>query len=347
MIAKDCSLLDDRIYVIAEVAQAHDGSLGNALAYAKTAKECGCNAVKYQIHIPSEESSLKEKFRIKGFPQDKTRYEYWERTSFTKKEWEIIREYCSSIEIDFIVSTFSNKAVEWAQDLKIDALKVGSGDVSNSLMLQKLSNELDNNMPILISSGMSNYKELDDAISILKENNRSKIIPMQCTSSYPTEPEEWGLNNINLLKEKYKFKIGFSDHSGDIFSSLAAISLGAEVIESHIVFSKNAFGPDTSSSLTPSQFKNLIKGAKLIKKALKSPVNKDNKTDKLKDCIKIFQKRVVARKYIQKGEVFKLEHLKTIKGIEKGITDKNVLTIIGKKSIKDYQINEPILEGDY
>ena len=345
--AKPSLFLSKKIYIIAEVAQAHDGSLGNALAYAKTCKQYGCNAVKYQIHIPSEESSPSEKFRLPIFPQDQTRYDYWERTSFTKNQWQIIRNYCKEIDLDFIVSPFSNKAVDWAFDLDVDAIKIGSGDVSNVLMIQKISDLFDESVPVLISSGMSNYKELEDSIKILKKGKIRTIIPMQCTSLYPTKPRDWGLNNIKTLLDKYPDKVGFSDHSGDVYSSLAAVTLGAEVIEAHIVFSKNAFGPDTSSSLTPEQFKFLVNGAHQIKESLLNPINKNLTNEQVQECKMIFQKRIVARKLINKGEIINSESLKTLKGIKEGLLDKNVSQVIGRKSKKEYKLNEPLLEKDF
>ena len=333
--------IGDKGYIIAEVAQAHDGSLGTCYSYAKSAKKIGCNAIKFQLHIAEEESLPSEKFRIKNFPQDKSRFEYWERTSFTFDQWSSLRDYCSQLGIDFILSPFSEKALDWCIKLKVSGLKIGSGEVSNELFLQKIADKLDTEIPVFVSSGMSNYQELGKALEILSLNKRS-VYPMQCTSKYPTEPKDWGLENIQIMKNKYATKIGYSDHSGEIFSSLAAVTLGAEIIETHLVFHKECFGPDTSSSITLENMKKLIMGIRLIKESLSSNYDKDFYNQEILDMKKLFEKKLVARKNIKKDEKFNLNNIIAKKGCKTGIDAKYSLQIIGKKAKRDYFKNEPI-----
>ena len=328
-------------YIIAEIAQAHDGSLGACFSYAESAKKIGCDAIKFQLHIAEEESLPSEKFRIKSFPQDKNRFEYWERTSFPLYQWKLLRSYCKELGIDFILSPFSEKALDWCIELKINGLKIGSGEVSNAIFLKKVSNKIDTEIPIFLSSGMSNYNELDEAFDILSVNNR-KVYPMQCTSKYPTKPKDWGLENISIMKNKYSTNIGFSDHSGEIFSSLAAVSLGADIIETHLVFHKECFGPDTSSSVSLPDMKMLVKGIRLIKESIKSPYDKNLYSTEIIGMKKLFEKKLVARKNIKKNEKFNSKNIIGKKGIETGIDAKDYLQILGKEANRDYSINEPI-----
>ena len=328
-------------YIIAEIAQAHDGSLGTCFAYAKSAKNIGCNAIKFQLHIAEEESLPTENFRVKNFPQDNSRFEYWERTSFTFDQWKSLRDYCDQLGIDFILSPFSEKALNWCIKLKVNALKIGSGEVSNNLFLKKVANQLDTKIPVFVSSGMSNYKELGKAIEILSLNNRL-VYPMQCTSKYPTVPRDWGLENIQIMKNKYRTKIGFSDHSGEIFAPLAAVTLGAEIIETHLVFHKECFGPDTSSSLSLDDMKKLAKGIRLIKESMSSTYNKDIYSEEIIGMKNLFEKKLVARKIIKKDETFSSDNITAKKGCKNGINAKYSFQIIGKKAKRDYSINEPI-----
>ena len=328
-------------YIIAEIAQAHDGSLGTCFAYAKSAKKIGCNAIKFQLHIAEEESLPSEKFRVKNFPQDNSRFEYWERTSFTFDEWKSLRDYCHELGINFILSPFSEEALNWCIKLKVNAIKIGSGEVSNQLFLKKVANKLDTRIPIFLSSGMSNYKELGNAFEILSQKNRL-VYPMQCTSKYPTVPKDWGLENIQIMKNKYRTKIGFSDHSGEIFAPLAAVTLGAEIIETHLVFHKECFGPDTSSSLSLEDMKKLVDGIRLIKESMSYSYNKDIYNEEILDMKRLFEKKIVARKNIKKDEKFNSDNITAKKGCKTGINAQYSFQIIGKKAKRDYSKNEPI-----
>ena len=330
-------------YVIAEIAQNHEGSLGNCFAYAKSAKEIGCDAVKFQMHIANEESTKEEKFRLNIFPQDNSRYDYWERTSFKFEDWSKLRNYCSEIGIDFIISPFSLKALYWSQKLKVNAIKIGSGEVNNKILLNAINNNLDNSFPVIISSGMSTYEELDSSITILKENNRL-VIPMQCTSKYPTNPEDWGLENIDIMKKKYPGFVGFSDHSGDIYASLGAIAKCADLLEVHLVFSKQCFGPDTSSSVAIEQMRQIVEGTRFLKKSLNKSFDKNEPIKELIKMKKLFEKKIVAKEYIPKGSLFKMSNICGKKGYEKGMGVDKVYNIIGKKASKDYKVDELIIE---
>ena len=155
--------------------------------------------------------------------------------------------------------------------------------------------------PIYLSTGMSNYSEIDSAVNKIK-NSGNELCLFQCTSMYPTNSSKWGLNVLEDFKNKYKCMVGFSDHSGDIYASLAAISMGAEIVEVHIVFDKNMFGPDTSSSINPGQLEQLVIGQKEIKNALKNPVDKNSISDELIDMKKLFGKSIFLSKNVKKGD---------------------------------------------
>lgn len=316
--------------IIAEIGQAHDGSLGTVHAYIDALAETGVNVIKFQMHIAEAESSIYEPFRVKFSKQDATRMDYWKRMEFTFEQWYGIKKHCEDMGMEFMASPFSNSAVELLEKLNVRRYKVGSGEVNNLLIIQKIA---ETRKPILISSGMSNYEEIDKTIKFLKPFGNPLSI-LQCTTAYPTKPEEWGLNIISELKNKYNLPVGFSDHSGDIYACLAAAVLGSEIFEFHVVFDKRQFGPDTSSSITIEQTKILVKGIKDIQKSLSSPINKlDNqKFSNLKD---IFEKSLAINKDLPLGHVISLSDLEAKKPSKMGIPASKFKDIVGKVLINN------------
>ena len=141
-------------YIIAEVGQAHEGSLGMALSYIDALAETGVDAVKFQIHIADAESSVYEPFRIKFSQQDKTRFDYWKRMEFSPEEWEILKSRCDEKQVEFLASPFSNEAVDLLEELQVKRYKIGSGEVSNFLLLEKIAKT---GKPVILSSGMSSF----------------------------------------------------------------------------------------------------------------------------------------------------------------------------------------------
>ena len=310
---------------MAEIGQAHDGSLGTVHAYIDALSETGVNVIKFQMHIAEAESSIYEPFRVKFSKQDASRMDYWKRMEFTFEQWYGIKQHCEDLGMEFMASPFSNSAVELLEKLNVCRYKVGSGEVNNLLIIQKIA---ETKKPILISSGMSNYEEIDQTLKFLEPFGNPLSI-LQCTTAYPTKPEDWGLNIIPELKNKYNVPVGFSDHSGDIYACLAAAVLGSEIFEFHVVFDKRQFGPDTSSSITIEQTKRLVKGIKDIKKSLSHPINKsDNqKFSKLKD---IFEKSLAINKDLPKGHVILFSDLEAKKPTKMGVAASKFKGIIGK-----------------
>ena len=233
-------------FIIAEIAQAHDGSLGMAHAYIDAVARTGCNAIKFQTHIAEAESSIYEPFRVHFSKQDATRMDYWKRMEFTLEQWKEIKQHCDEVGLEFMSSPFSNAAVDLLEEVGVKKYKVGSGEVNNFVLLEKITQT---GKPVIISSGMSSFEELDKTVSFLKDRGVDYSI-LQCTTAYPTQPEQFGLNVIQELKQRYNVPIGFSDHSSSIEASIAATVLGAEILEFHVVFDKEMFGPDAKASLT-------------------------------------------------------------------------------------------------
>lgn len=316
--------------IIAEIGQAHDGSLGTAHAYVDALADSGVDAIKFQTHIADAESSIHEPFRVKFSKQDATRMDYWRRMEFTLAQWKELKQHADERDIELISSPFSNLAVDWLEEIGVKRYKIGSGEVSNFLMLDKICKT---GKPIILSSGMSSWKELDATVNYIAQSGNPLSI-LQCTTAYPTSPTQWGLNVIQELKERYQLPVGFSDHSGDIFACLAAASQGAEIFEFHVVFDKRQFGPDTPASITIDQTKRLVAGIHQIKEAIKSPIKKEE-ISHFTDVKKIFEKSLAINKDLKAGDILTIDYLESKKPRGFGIAPSEFEKVLGKKLKND------------
>ena len=311
--------------IIAEIGLSHDGSLGTAHSYIDALANSGTDAIKFQTHIADAESSDFEPFRVNFSKQDETRQQYWKRTEFTIEQWMGLKKHCEDLNIEFISTPSSISAVELLEKLNIARYKVGSGDTTNLLLLKRLGIT---KKPILLSSGMSSFDELEKAITFI-EKFGNPLTLMQCTSKYPTSPKEWGLNIIQELKNRFELPVGFSDHSGTIHACLAAAVMGAEVFEFHVVFDKRQFGPDVSSSIKIDQVKILTDGIKTIQTAMNYPLNKDN-IFQFEDLKNMFGKSLSVNKNKKAGEIIEFDDLESKKPSEYGIPANKFEKVIGK-----------------
>jgi len=312
-------------YIIAEIGQAHDGSLGILYSYIDAIAKTGVDAVKFQMHIAEAESSQYEPFRVKFSLEDKTRFDYWKRMSFSLEQWKGIKKHCDSLGIDFICSPFSNLAVDWLEELDVKCYKIGSGEVNNFLILEKIAQT---SKPVILSSGMSSYSELDETISFLKDRNVTFSI-LQCTTAYPTIPEQYGLNVIAELKNRYGVPVGFSDHSAKKEACIAATALGASILEFHVVFDRAIFGPDSKASLTMEETTELVQAVRNIGKALAHPIDK-NDIDYLEPLKQIFEKSLAINKDLPKNHILTFEDLEAKKPKGFGILATKYKEVIGK-----------------
>ena len=283
--------------IIGEVAQAHDGSLGAAHAYIDALAHVGADAVKFQTHIADQESTLDEAFRIKFSQQDMTRYDYWRRMEFTAEQWAGLKAHADQKGIVFLSTPFSASAVELLDRLDVPAWKIGSGDVALEELYRPM---LATGKPLIVSSGMSGWGELDHVVGTLRGCG-SEFALMQCTSMYPTPLEGVGLNNLSLLSQRYHCRVGLSDHSGTTTPAKVAIARGYPLIEVHTIFDKRMFGPDTVASLTVDQIGEVVQFARDVETLNEHPVDKDEKAAQLSRQKSLFGRSVGLRADLSAG----------------------------------------------
>jgi N-acetylneuraminate synthase len=292
--------------VIAEVAQSHDGSLDMAHSYIAAIAESGAHGVKFQTHIAAAESTSHEPWRVKFSAQDNSRYDYWKRMEFSEEEWVALRAHAAEKGLLFVSSPFSDEAVELLERIGVDGWKVASGEVGTLPMLGKIAAT---GKPVLLSTGMSPWTEVDAAVEILR-SGEGGVAVLQCTSIYPTPPEKTGLNVIPELRQRYNCAVGLSDHSGTIFSALAAVaSEDIDILEVHVTFDRNGSGPDVPASVTFVELGQIMEGIRFIETARRHPMDKDAQAHDLEDLHAIFSKSIVAATELIAGTVLTSEHL--------------------------------------
>jgi N,N'-diacetyllegionaminate synthase len=328
-------------FVVGEVGLVHDGSLGLAHAFIDAVAGTGADAVKFQTHLAEAESTPQEPFRVPFSRQDESRYDYWRRTSFTEDQWCGLAEHARERGLVFLSSPFSLEAVQLLERVGVPAWKVGSGEVSNIELLERMAKT---RLPVLLSSGMSSTQELDDSVSAIRSAGGAVAI-FQATSVYPAPPDRVGLNVLDELRIRYRCPVGLSDHSGTIYASLAAVTLRANLIEVHVTLSREMFGPDVSASVTVGELRKLCDGIRFIERALANPVDKDVVAEELEPVRQVFTKSVVARTNLPAGIVLAREHL-AVKKPGTGIPGNKLPTLVGRRLVRSLQADEPLSEGD-
>lgn len=312
--------------IIAEIAQAHDGSLGILHSYIDALAAAGVDTVKFQTHIAEAESSVHEPFRVNFSYEDATRYDYWQRMGFPEEAWRGIKAHCDEVGVEFMSSCFSQAAVDMMERVGMARYKIGSGEVTNFLLLEKTART---GKPIILSSGMSNLAELDAAIEFLRPFGNDLSV-LQCTTAYPTPPERVGLNVMAVLRARYPdLKVGLSEHTAMVATGIAAAALGADILEFHAVFDRRMFGPDAKSSLTIDEVKQLVSSVRNVETMLANPIDKTDNSA-YGGLKAIFEKSLAVSRDLPAGHVLTFDDLEAKKPAGHGIAASDFRAVLGR-----------------
>lgn len=328
--------------VIAEIAQAHDGSLGQAHAYVDCAAAAGADAVKFQTHIAAAESTAAEPWRVKFSKQDETRFDYWRRMEFSPGQWAGLKRHAEEKGLVFLSSPFSGEAVELLRGLGVSAWKVASGELTNLPMIREMAKD---GRPIMLSTGMSPLAEIDPAVEIARAAGAPFAV-FQCTTKYPSPPESIGLNVLDELRARFDCAVGLSDHSGTPYPALAAAAAHRiEVVEVHLTMSRDMFGPDVVASVTPAELRQIVEGVRFIERMRASPLDKSRVDDSVAGMRDIFFKSVVAARDLAAGTVLAAEHL-AIKKPGNGIPAARLDELVGRTLVHAVERDRPLTFED-
>lgn len=327
-------------FIIAEIGINHNGNIDTAKQMIDAAKQCGVDAVKFQTFKPEEfVSDPKETYTYhsQGKKVTESMLEMFKRYEFTENEWKDIFHYCKQKKLLFFSTPQNRSDLDLLLSIvDLPLIKVGSDDLTNLPLLKYYASK---KIPIIISTGMANLCEIEDATEAVRHTGNDKLIVLHCVSSYPTDPKDVNLRKMATIKQAFQVIVGFSDHTVGVAAATAAVSLGAKVVEKHFTMDKNMPGPDHWFSSDASELRILVDSIRFVEKALGSPVV--TPTEKEKKMKKIARRSIVAKKEIPKGSIV-TEDMIAVKRPGIGLPPKFIEYIIGKRSINDIGENELI-----
>lgn len=324
--------------IIAEAGVNHNGSLDIAKKLVRTAKECGADIVKFQTakldSLVSKQAEMAD-YQKKNIGKEESQKEMLRKLLLSYEDFLELADYCKKVGIMFLSTPFDIDSIQFLNSMQ-DIWKVPSGEVTNYPYLVEIAKT---GKRVIISSGMCEMDEIEAAVQVLRNHGTSDITILHCTTEYPASLDEVNLRVMQTLKEKFDCPVGYSDHTKGIEVSLAAVALGAEVIEKHFTLDRMMEGPDHKASLEPDELSALVEGVRNIEKALGTSEKKPSAIE-LKNRL-VARKSIVACTVIKAGEVFTTQNL-TTKRPGSGISPMLWNTVIGQTAKRDFMEDELI-----
>jgi len=330
-----------KTFIIAEAGVNHNGKVKLAFDLIEAAKDAGADAVKFQTFKADSlvsRKAVKADYQKKTTNSDESQYEMIKRLELSLDDHQKLIEYCKSKDIEFLSSPFDLNSIDLLKELGLVTFKIPSGEITNLPYLRKIAGY---NKNVILSTGMSDLGEIEDALDILilGGTEKEKITVLQCNTEYPTPYEDVNLKVLFTIKNAFNVKVGYSDHTKGIEVPIAAVALGAEVIEKHFTLNRNMEGPDHKASLEPDELKNMIDAIRNIEKAMGDGIKKPSKSE-IKNKT-IARKSLIAVREIKKGELFSEENI-GIKRPGNGISPMRWDEVIGKIAFQDFAVDDLI-----
>jgi len=331
----------NKTFIIAEAGVNHNGKLELAYKLIDAAKEAGADAVKFQTFTADNsvtKSAKKAGYQNKTTDKKETQYEMIKKLELNEQQHKKLISYCKNKNIQFLSSPFDFASIELLNKLGINTYKIPSGEIVNLPYLRKIG---EYNKRVIISTGMANLGEVESALNVLISSGTKKenITVLHCNTEYPTPIEDVNLKAMLTIRNAFNVKIGYSDHTLGIEVPIAAVAMGASIIEKHFTLNKNMEGPDHKTSLEPEELKAMVRAIRNIERALGNGIKKPSPSE-LKNK-PIARKSIVAAKNIKKGEVFTEENI-TVKRPGSGISPMRWDEVLGRIARRDFSADELI-----
>ena len=335
--------MKDKVFIIAEAGVNHNGDYNLALKMIDEAKKAGADAVKFQTAVPElvmTKSAKMADYQVDNIGKEESQIEMAKKIHLPITDYKSLKEYCDKVGIMFLSTPFDHLSIKELAKLDLEYLKIPSGEITNLPYLREIGK---NFKRAILSTGMADIGEIEDALDVLVESGISKdnITILHANTMYPTPMEDVNLRAMVTIGKTFDIKYGYSDHTLGIEVPIAAVAMGASIIEKHFTLDKDMPGPDHKASLEPDELKAMIDAIRNIEIALGSPIKKPSKSEK--PNMVIARKSIVAKKDIKKGEKFTKENL-TVKRPGNGISPMRWDEVIGKMAQRDYKEDE-IIEG--
>ena len=327
------------VFIIAEAGVNHNGSLDLAKQLVRVAKEAGVDAVKFQTFDTDSlvtKSAIKAEYQVNNTGNRDSQYDMLKSLELSKQDYLELKALCRDLEIEFMSTPFDEGSITFLEELGVSRFKLPSGEITNYPYLVKLAMT---QKPIVMSSGMATIEDIEAAIDVLKKNGTKDISLLHCTTEYPAPFDEINLNAMLTLKERFGLKIGYSDHTKGIEVPIAAVAMGAEIVEKHFTLDKSLEGPDHKASLEPDELFAMVKAIRNVESAIGDGEKKPSKSEAKNKAVA--RKSIVAKKRIFKGETFNENNL-TTKRPGTGISPMLWNEVIGQIAKKSFEVDELI-----
>ncbi len=322
-------------YIVAEMSANHNGSIKNAFEIIDIAKSSGSSAIKIQTYTPDTLTikSNNSDFQInKGLWKGKSLYDLYS-SAYTPWEWhKEMFQYANDKNITMFSSPFDRTAVDLLENINCPAYKIASFELVDIPLIKYVAST---GKPMIMSTGMANFQEIEDAVFTAKDAGCDQLALLHCVSAYPAPQNEYNLNTIPDMIDKFKLVVGLSDHTLDLSTSISSVSLGASIIEKHFTLNRDGGGPDDSFSIEPNELKYLCKSSKTVWESL-GKINYDRTPSEVENLI--FRRSLYFVKDIRKGEIISDDHVRSIRP-GYGMAPKYLDKIIGQR------VNQDISEG--
>lgn len=334
--------MSSNTFIIAEVGVNHNGSVELAEQLIEAALKAGADAIKFQTFKASSlltQDAPKAKYQCKGTIKDKSQFDMLSRLELSFKDFERLASVCEKAGIKFLSSPFDMESIDFLDSLGVEFYKIPSGEITNFSYLREIARR---NKPVIMSTGMADLGEVEDALDVLLSNglDRDSITLLHCNTEYPTPYSDANLRAMLTLKAAFPgIRVGYSDHTCGIEVSVAAVALGAAVIEKHFTLDKNMPGPDHRTSLEPAEFELLVSSIRNVEQAMGSGIKKPTESERKN--ITVVRKSIVAARDIKKGEIFSEDNL-TTKRPACGLSPMMWPQVIGRVARRDFRKDEPV-----
>lgn len=320
---------NDSTFIIAEIGVNHNGSVELAKKMIKSASDCGVDAVKFQTFVSEDlvsENAKTAEYQEKN-TNENSQLEMLKKLELSYEDFFELKKYAENCGVMFLSSPFDFKSVDLLEKLDVSLYKLGSGELTNFELIDYV---LKTKKPLILSTGMATLDEIKETYDFIE--NKDGLVILHCITGYPTSFEEANLNFIKTLQKELDVPIGFSDHSPGIELPIAAVALGACVVEKHFTLDKTLEGPDHKASLNPEEFKAMVDAIRNVELAMGDGIRKFSENER--DIKKVARKSIILNKDIKKGTVLKKDML-SIKRPGTGIEPKYLNEVIGKVANKD------------
>lgn len=333
--------MTQRIFIIAEAGVNHNGDVELAKRLVDIAVEAGADAVKFQTFVPEElvsQLAPKAPYQLLTTPNEESQLEMIRSLALPYEAFEELWEYCSAKGIQFLSTPFDLPSARFLHSLGLPIFKIPSGEITNYPLLREIGSY---RKRIILSTGMADLGEIEDALDVLVEAGTPKeeIVVLHCNTEYPTPYEDVNLRAMVTIREAFQVAVGYSDHTEGIEISIAAAAMGATVIEKHFTLDRNLPGPDHRASLEPAELRAMIAAIRNVERALGTGIKKPSPSE-MKN-IPVVRKSIVARRRIQKGEEFNEENI-TAKRPGTGLSPMRWSEVIGRRAPRDFEPDELI-----